>query len=182
MPTQPHMVEALLRSQLMAHMTDDERRDLALRFEVRPFSAGQTLIADGSEGRKLLEILAGTAEVRVRDGEHGYRVAQLGPGSISGEAAFYAGTARGAERAGTSSILDGLAAKSLWEGLIDVAEDLVFDSPLRPPLDILLELTPRLVRVRPVKPRQDPRAHLREKARGLWVRSNHLIDGQGPLD
>ena len=92
------------------------------------------------------------------------------------------GTARGAERAGTSSILDGLAAKSLWEGLIDVAEDLVFDSPLRPPLDILLELTPRLVRVRPVKPRQDPRAHLGEKARGRWVRSNHLIDGQGPLD
>ena len=80
MPTQPHIVEALLRSQLMAHMTDEERRDLALRFEVRPFSAGQTLIAEGSEGRKLLEILAGTAEVRVRDGEHGYRVARLGLG------------------------------------------------------------------------------------------------------
>ena len=102
MPMQPHMVEALLRSQLMAHMSDDERRDLALRFEVRPFSAGQTLIADGSEGRGLLEVLAGTAEVRVRDGEHGYRVAQLGPGSIAGETAFYAGSARGADVIGTS--------------------------------------------------------------------------------
>ena len=118
MPTQPHMVEALLRSQLMAHMTDDERRDLALRFEVRPFSAGQTLIADGSEGRKLLEILAATAEVRVRDGEHGYRVAQLGPGSISGEAAFYAGTARGADVIGTSEGIVAVLSRTAYLSLI----------------------------------------------------------------
>lgn len=102
MPTQPHMVEALLRSQLMAHMTDAQRRDLALRFEVRPFSSGQVLIADGSDGRGLLEVLAGTAEVRVRDGDHSYRVATLEPGSIAGEAAFYSGSSRGADVVGTS--------------------------------------------------------------------------------
>ena len=118
MPTQPHMIEALLRSQLMANMTDEERRDLALRFEVRPFSAGQTLIAEGSEGRKLLEILAGTAEVRVRDGDHGYRVARLGPGSISGEAAFYAGSARGADVIGTSEGIVAVLPRTAYISLV----------------------------------------------------------------
>lgn len=123
MPNQPHMVEALLRSQLMAHMTDEERRDLALRFEVRPFSAGQTLIAAGSDGRKLFEILAGTAEVRVRDGEHGYRVARLGPGSISGEAAFYADTTRTADVIGTSEGIVAVLPRTAYLSLIQQNSD-----------------------------------------------------------
>ena len=73
MPSHPDMIEALLRSQLLADMSTEQRRDLSLRFEVRPFSSGQTLIAHGSGGRALLEILAGTADVFVKEEEHRYR-------------------------------------------------------------------------------------------------------------
>lgn len=102
MPVQPDIVEALLRSQLMAEMRPEERRALAPRFEVRPFTAGTTLIAAGAGGRALLEILAGTADVFVREGEHRYRVAQLEPGGLAGEGAFFSGASRGADVVGSS--------------------------------------------------------------------------------
>ena len=95
MPTQPHMVEALLRSQLMAHMTDDERRDLALRFEVRPFSAGQTLIAEGAEGRKLRRSSPEPPRCGSVTETTATASPSLAPEVISGEAAFYAGIAPG---------------------------------------------------------------------------------------
>ena len=102
MPTQPDIVEAMLRSALLADMDPTTARDLALRFEVRPFSKGQTLIAAGAGGRALLEVLAGTADVFVRDGVHRYRVAQIEAGGITGEGAFFSGDSRAADVIGSS--------------------------------------------------------------------------------
>ena len=115
MPSQPDMIEALLRSQLLADMSPEQRRDLSLRFEVRPFSAGQTLIADGAEGRALLEILAGTANVYVKEDEHRYRVAQLEPGSIAGETGFFSGQTRSADVIGSS---EGIVAVLPWPAYV----------------------------------------------------------------
>jgi CRP-like cAMP-binding protein len=95
--------ELLLRSPLLSEMDEASQHALALRFEVRPFSAGQMLMAAGSEGRELLEVLAGTADVRAVEGEHRFRVAVLEPGSLIGELAFFdADAPRSAEIIGTS--------------------------------------------------------------------------------
>jgi len=119
MPSHPDMIEALLRSQLMADMSPEQRRDLSPRFEVRPFTMGQTLIADGAGGRALLEILAGTAEVYVKEDDHRYRVAQLGPGGIAGEAAFFSGESRSADVVGSS---EGIVAVLPWPAYVTLSQ------------------------------------------------------------
>ena len=119
MPSHPDMIEALLRSQLMADMSDEQRRALSLRFEVRPFSQGQTLIADGAGGRALLEILAGTADVFVKEDDHRYRVAQLEPGGIAGEAAFFSGESRAADVVGSS---EGIVAVLPWPAYVALSQ------------------------------------------------------------
>ncbi|MGB0638844.1 MAG: Crp/Fnr family transcriptional regulator [Myxococcota bacterium] len=112
MPAKSDMVEMLLRSPLLADMEASVRQDLALRFETRPFTNGQTLLSTGADGRALLEILAGTAEVYLREDGHRYRVAQLEPGAITGEGAFFNGTApRTADVVGTS---EGIVAVLPW--------------------------------------------------------------------
>jgi len=120
MPANPDMIEMLLRSPLLAEMDEDMRQDLALRFETRPFTAGQTLIASGAEGRALLEILAGTADVFVRDGDHRYRVAQMEPGGIAGEGAFFEGTPRTADVIGSS---EGIVAVMPWSAYVTLANE-----------------------------------------------------------
>ena len=114
------MIEMLLRSPLLAHMDEEIRQDLALRFETRPFTAGQTLLAAGAEGRALIEILAGTADVFVRDGDHRYKVAQLEPGALAGEGAFFAGTPRTADIVGSS---EGIVAVMPWDAYITLVRD-----------------------------------------------------------
>jgi CRP-like cAMP-binding protein len=95
--------EILLRSPLLSEMDEPCRQALALRFEARPFSKGQMLMAIGSEGRELLEVLAGTADVHAVEGQHRFRVAILEPGSLVGELAFFDPHApRSAEVVGTS--------------------------------------------------------------------------------
>ena len=111
MPAHPDMIEMLLRSPLLANMDGDLRSDLALRFETRPFTSGQTLIADGAGGRALLEILTGTADVFVREGDHRSRVATLEPGSLVGEGAFFSGAPRSADVVGSS---EGIVAVLPW--------------------------------------------------------------------
>jgi len=120
MPAHPDMIEMLMRSPLLAHMDEDVRQDLALRFETRPFTAGQTLIASGADGRALLEILAGTADVFVRDGDHRYKVAQLEPGAIAGESSFFEGTPRTADIIGSS---EGIVAVMPWSAYITLARE-----------------------------------------------------------
>ncbi len=89
MATQPDLIEMLLRSTLLAQMDPEQRDALALRFEARPFTAGQVLISAGSSGGELLEILAGTADVYVRESDKRYRIAVLEPGSLAGELSFF---------------------------------------------------------------------------------------------
>ena len=120
MPAQPDMIEMLMRSPLLAHMDEDVRQDLALRFETRPFTAGQTLIASGADGRALLEILAGTADVYLREGDHRYKVAELEPGGIAGEGAFFAGTTRTADIVGNS---EGIVAVMPWSAYCTLVQD-----------------------------------------------------------
>jgi CRP-like cAMP-binding protein len=119
MPANPDLIEMLSRSPLLADMEPEIRTDLALKFETRPFTAGQTLIADGSEGRALLEVLTGTAEVFVRDGDHRYRVATLEPGDLAGEHAFFSGDARAADVVGSS---EGIVAVLHWDAYRSLAQ------------------------------------------------------------
>ena len=103
MTTSPDFLELLIRSPLLSEMDDACRQALALRFEVRPFSKDQVLMAAGSSGRELVEVLAGTADVHAVEGEHRFRVAVLEPGSLVGELAFFdADAPRSAEVTGTS--------------------------------------------------------------------------------
>jgi len=103
MTNNPDFRELLLRSPLLAGMDEASRQALALRFEVRPFSKDQMLMAAGSEGRELIEVLAGTADVHAVEGDHRFRVAVLEPGSLVGELAFFDSDApRSAEVIGTS--------------------------------------------------------------------------------
>jgi CRP-like cAMP-binding protein len=89
MPSNPDLAQMLLRSKLLGEMDHAHRAALALRFEPRPFSTGQVLIAAGAAGGELLEVLAGTADVFVRDGDSRFRVAELTPGSLAGERSFF---------------------------------------------------------------------------------------------
>ena len=103
MTTGLNLRELLLRSVLLSEMDEECRTALALRFEARPFSHGQVLLAARSEGRELLEVLAGTADVHAVEGDHRFRVAVLEPGSIVGELSFFDDDApRSAEVRGTS--------------------------------------------------------------------------------
>ena len=96
-------VEMLLRSPLLATMDPAQREALALRFETRPFTPGQVLLSAGADGDELLEILAGTAEVFVRDEDTRYRIAVLEPGGLAGELTFFdADAPRSADVVGTS--------------------------------------------------------------------------------
>jgi CRP-like cAMP-binding protein len=89
MASNPDLAQMLLRSKLLGQMDQTHRAALALRFEPRPFSAGQVLISSGAAGSELLEVLAGTAEVFVRDGDTRFRVTELIPGSLAGELSFF---------------------------------------------------------------------------------------------
>ncbi|MEC8191892.1 MAG: Crp/Fnr family transcriptional regulator [Myxococcota bacterium] len=106
------LAEMLSRSPLLAELEPETRTDLALKFEIRPFTAGQTLLADGAEGRELMEILSGTADVFVREDHHRYRVATLEPGDLAGEHGFFSGDTRGADVVGSS---EGIVAVLTWE-------------------------------------------------------------------
>jgi len=109
----------LLRSPLLAEMEDTARQALALRFEARPFTSRQVLVASGSEGRELLEILAGTADVHAVEGAHRYRVAVLEPGSIVGELAFFdADAPRSAEITGTSEGIVAALPHTAYQALV----------------------------------------------------------------
>lgn len=119
MPSNPDLIEMLSRSPLLADMDPEIRTDLALKFETRPFTSGQTLIADGSGGRALLEVLTGTADVFVRDEDHRYRVATLEPGDLAGEHAFFSGATRAADVVGTS---EGIVAVLHWDAYRSLAQ------------------------------------------------------------
>lgn len=119
MPVHPDMIEMLIRSPLLADVSAEIRSDLALRFETRPFTSGQTLIADGAGGRALLEILTGTADVFVRERDHRYRVATLEPGGLVGEGAFFSGTPRAADVIGSS---EGIVAVLPWDAYMSLVQ------------------------------------------------------------
>jgi CRP-like cAMP-binding protein len=119
MPSNSDMIEMLYRSPLLAEMDPKIRNDLALKFETRPFTAGQTLLSDGAGGRALMEILTGTADVFVREGDHRYRVATLEPGDLAGEQAFFTGSPRAADMVGTS---EGIVAVLTWEAYRSLAQ------------------------------------------------------------
>jgi len=114
------LVEMLSRSPLLADMEPQVRTDLALKFETRPFTAGQVLMSDGAEGRELMEILTGTADVFVRDEHHRYRVATLEPGDLAGEYGFFTGDTRGADIVGSS---EGIVAVLSWEAYRSLTQD-----------------------------------------------------------
>tara|TARA_B100000575_G_scaffold261974_1_gene236087 strand:+ start:205 stop:615 length:411 start_codon:yes stop_codon:yes gene_type:complete len=77
-------------------------------------------MSDGAEGRELMEILTGTADVFVRDEHHRYRVATLEPGDLAGEHGFFTGDTRGADIVGSS---EGIVAVLPWEAYRSLTQD-----------------------------------------------------------
>lgn len=83
-------LRACLRaSSLLVGLGEETSDDLARRFGLQPFQAGDRLIRAGNTERHLLVLVDGAAEVRaVRDGQT-LTVARLQPGDTAGEITFF---------------------------------------------------------------------------------------------
>jgi CRP-like cAMP-binding protein len=81
--------EFLRTSPLLVSLDEETQDALIPRFRPRPFRKGQTLIEAGARDRELLLLLAGTAEVYVRDGDKRFPVATLEAGAMVGEMSFF---------------------------------------------------------------------------------------------
>ena len=106
-PTEP--VAALRRTQLFGDLTRDERQKVARLFKERRFSAGETVMMEGSGGAAFFLIESGEAEVTIR-GKH---EAVLGPGDCFGELALIDGGTRTATITATTDLVCG--GITFWE-------------------------------------------------------------------
>ncbi len=102
-------VEALQRVPLFAGLSEDELRQIALLFKERHFSAGETVVREGSDGAAFFLIDAGEASVSVG----GARRASLKTGDHFGEVALIdEGTRSATITATTDLVCYGL---TFWE-------------------------------------------------------------------
>jgi CRP-like cAMP-binding protein len=84
--------ERLYRVPLFAELSDADRARLASWFEIDEFEPGWALVHEGASDYAFLVLDEGTARV-----EHGGRVlAELGPGDVFGEMAFFSDGRRNA--------------------------------------------------------------------------------------
>lgn len=84
-------VDALQRVPLFADLSQDELRQIALLFKERRFSAGETVVKEGSDGAAFFLVESGKANVSVRGvertslqtGDHFGEIALIDEGSRS---------------------------------------------------------------------------------------------------
>jgi CRP-like cAMP-binding protein len=83
-------MDRALREHPFLRSVDRETQALLIpTFRWRPFVTGEMLIREGADDRDLFLVLKGTLDVWAREGDRRFRVAQLGPGSMVGEMAFF---------------------------------------------------------------------------------------------
>jgi CRP-like cAMP-binding protein len=94
-------VEALQRVPLFADLSRDEVQQIALLFKERHFSAGETVVKEGSDGAAFFLIDSGQATVSVGGAER----ASLQPGDYFGEIALIDEGTRSATITATSALV-----------------------------------------------------------------------------
>src|ERR671935_2024953 len=99
MPGAP--VDVLRRVPLFAELDEREVEEIARSFKERRFSAGETVIKEGSGGAAFYVIESGEARITVRGKERG----TLGPGDYFGEIALLDEGARTATITADSDLL-----------------------------------------------------------------------------
>ena len=77
-------LEVLKRVPLFADLTPHELQQIARLFKARTFSAGETIIQEGSGGAAFFVIESGDAKISIGGKEH----AKVGPGEFFGEIAL----------------------------------------------------------------------------------------------
>jgi small-conductance mechanosensitive channel/CRP-like cAMP-binding protein len=77
-------------------LSPDAHRMLAASSEVRLFAPGETIVAQGEEGRELFIIDSGQVSVELGHGGRQVSIAKLGPGKFFGEMGLLTGEARAA--------------------------------------------------------------------------------------
>ncbi|HEY8146191.1 MAG TPA: mechanosensitive ion channel family protein [Kofleriaceae bacterium] len=88
--------DAMRRAQLFARLSESELRQLADGLRFSPFSAGEVMTRQGTEGHDLYLIHQGKVGVRIHAGGVETEVAELGPGDFFGERSLMTGEMRSA--------------------------------------------------------------------------------------
>jgi CRP-like cAMP-binding protein len=117
-------VKHLESIELFAHLSKDQRAEVARSADEIDVEAGKRLVSAGRFGYEFFVIENGTAEV-VRGDEH---IADLGPGDFFGEMALLGDTVRNADVVSsspmTAMVMTDSAFRSLARRMPDVAEQI----------------------------------------------------------
>jgi len=99
-------VGAISQIDLLAPLTDEERKFVGSRLHDCPFAAGETIARQGDQSHCLYIIISGNAEVRLGvEGATASRVlAKLGPGQFFGEMGLMTGDRRSASISALSDV------------------------------------------------------------------------------
>ena len=97
--------EALHRVQLFAKLSEEELAQLADGLRFSPFSAGEVMTRQGTEGHDLYLIHQGKVAVRVHAGGVETEVAELGPGAFFGERSLMTGEMRSASTVALTDVV-----------------------------------------------------------------------------
>jgi small-conductance mechanosensitive channel/CRP-like cAMP-binding protein len=123
-------VEALQRVELFNSLTEEERRELALRMNEAPFVRGEAMTRQGAQAHYLYIMTSGEAEVRVAvDGSQlSEKVATLHGGDFFGEMGLMTGEPRTATVIATTEVdcyrLDKEAFHDILRRRPEIAEDI----------------------------------------------------------
>jgi small-conductance mechanosensitive channel/CRP-like cAMP-binding protein len=122
-------VAALKRVELFKALTEEERRSLASRLRVAPFTQGEAITRQGAEAHWLYLITRGDAEVRISlDGNLSERVATLHEGGFFGEMGMMTGEPRSATVIALSDVecyrVDKEAFNDILKHRPEIAEDI----------------------------------------------------------
>jgi small-conductance mechanosensitive channel/CRP-like cAMP-binding protein len=102
----------LRRAPLFAQLSDDELEQLGDGLRFSPFSAGEVLTRQGTEGHDLYFIQKGRVGVRIQANGVESEVAELGPGDFFGERSLMTGEMRSATTVALTDVVCFRLAKS----------------------------------------------------------------------
>jgi CRP-like cAMP-binding protein len=112
------VADRLAEVDILAPLSEEERRSLAAGARLLNYSRGETIISYGQEGDSMFVIHAGSVSVQMPSPEGPVEVAQLGPGSIFGEVALLTGESRTADVVALSDVAAVKIGKQLMEPLM----------------------------------------------------------------
>ncbi len=110
--------EVLRRVHLFEKLSEDELDELADGLRFSPFSSGEVMTRQGTEGHDLYLIHQGKVAVRVQANGVETEVAQLGPGAFFGERSLMTGEMRSATTVALSDVVCYRLPKAELEGVL----------------------------------------------------------------